>query len=45
MICFRCTRNKKKYAKCIRVDKKCDFAMFKVNFFNINQIMIKLEKN
>ena len=30
--------------KCIRVDKKYEFAMFKINFFDINRIMSKLKK-
>ena len=52
MICFRYVRNQKKIsfflikkcAKCIRVDKKCELAMLKVNFFNIDKIITKLEK-
>ena len=43
MICFRCVRNKKN-AKCIRINKKYEFTMFKINFFDIDQIKTKLEK-
>ena len=35
----------KKYVKCIRIDKKYEFAIFKINFFDIDKIIIKLEKN
>ena len=53
IICFRCVRNQKKYrfflfkkcAKCIRVDKKYEFTIFKINFFDIDKIITKLEKN
>ena len=34
----------KKCAKCIRVNKKCEFAIFKINFFDIDKIMTRLEK-
>ena len=34
----------KKYAKCIQINKKCELAMLKVNFFDIDKIMTKLEK-
>ena len=44
IICFCCVRNEKKYAKCIRIDKKYEFAILKVNFFDINQIMTKFER-
>ena len=52
IIYFRCVRNKKKcrfflfknYAKCIRVDKKYELVILKINFFNIDKIMTKLEK-
>ena len=53
MICFRCVRNQKnvvffslfkKCAKCIRIDKKCEFAMLKINFFDIDKIITKFEK-
>ena len=52
MICFRYVRNRKKcrfflfkkYAKYIRVNKKYEFTIFKINFFDIDKIMTKLEK-
>ena len=34
----------KKCAKYIRVDKKCELAKLKINFFDIDQIMTKLER-
>ena len=53
MICFRCVRNQKKcrfflFKKCakyIRIDKKYEFAIFKINFFDIDKIITKFEKN
>ena len=54
IICFRYVRNQKKNVvffwfkkcvKCIRVDKKYEFAIFKVNFFDIDKTMTKFEKN
>ena len=45
MICFRCARNQKKcrFFFVIRVDKNCELAMLKINFFDIDKIITKFE--
>ena len=53
IVCFRCVRAQKEYClfflfqkclKCIRINKRCDFAMSVVNFFDIDKVFEKLKR-
>ena len=53
IICFRCVRIQKKCrlfflfqkcSKCIRTNKRCDFTISIVNFFDIDKVFEKLKR-